>query len=52
MVLNATFNNMSVETQVSGENQWPVTSHWKTLSHNVVSNTSRHERDLVLCSNQ
>jgi hypothetical protein len=41
MVLNATFNNISViswqsvllveETRVPGEN------HWQTLSHNVVS---------------
>ena len=25
--------------RVPGEKQWPVTSHWQTLSHNVVSNT-------------
>jgi hypothetical protein len=24
-----------------GENHWPVTSHWQTLSHNVVSSTYR-----------
>ena len=24
---------------MQGENHWPVTSHWQTLSHNVVSNT-------------
>jgi len=24
--------------------QQPVTSHWRTLSHNVVSSTPRHER--------
>jgi hypothetical protein len=45
MVFNATFNNMSVilwqsillveETGVSGENHWPVVSHWQILSHNV-----------------
>ena len=22
-----------------GENHWPVSSHWQTLSHNVVSST-------------
>jgi hypothetical protein len=27
------------ETGVPGENHWPVTSHWQTLSHNVVSST-------------
>ena len=27
------------ETRVPGENQWPATSHWQTLSHNVVSRT-------------
>jgi len=46
---NTTFNNISVitwqsdllveETEVHGENQWPATSHWQTLSHNVVSST-------------
>jgi hypothetical protein len=25
------------ETRVLRENHWPATSHWKTLSHNVVS---------------
>jgi len=42
MVLNATFNNISAiswrsvllveETGVSGENDRPAASHWKTLS--------------------
>ena len=51
MVLNATFNNISVilwtsvlfveETRVPGENQWLVASHWQTLSRNVVSSTPR-----------
>ena len=27
----------------TGENHRPATSHWKTLSHNVVSSTPRHE---------
>jgi hypothetical protein len=46
MVLNATFNNISViswwpvllveETGGPGENHKPVASHWQTLSHNVV----------------
>jgi hypothetical protein len=51
MVFNATFNNISViswrlvslveETRVPGENHRPAVSHWQTLSHNVVSSTSR-----------
>jgi len=53
-VFNATFNNISVkswrsvllvkETGIPGENHRPVASHWQTLSHYVVSSTSRHER--------
>jgi hypothetical protein len=49
MVLNATFNNISVisrrsvllvkENGVPGENHRPAASHWQTLSHNVVSIT-------------
>ena len=52
--VSSTFNNISViswrsvllveETEVTGENHQPVASHWQTLSHNVVSSTSRHER--------
>jgi len=48
-VFNATFNNISAiswrsvlfveETGVHGGNQRPATSHWQTLSHNVVSST-------------
>jgi hypothetical protein len=47
MVLNATFNNISViswrpvllveETRVPRENHRPAASHWQILSHNVVS---------------
>ena len=43
MVLNATFNNISViswrsvllveETGGPGKNHWPVVNHWQTLSH-------------------
>jgi len=43
MVLNATFNNISVISwwsvllvEETGENHQPATSHWKTLSHNVI----------------
>jgi len=46
MVLNATFNNISVislrsvllveETGGPRENHRPIASHWQTLSHNVV----------------
>ena len=49
MVFNAAFNNISViswqsvlfveETGVPEEYHWPATSHWQTLSHNVVSST-------------
>jgi hypothetical protein len=51
MVFNTTFNNISViswlsvllvkETRVPGENHRPAASHWQTLSHDVVSSTSR-----------
>ena len=51
MVFNTTFNNVSVilwrsvlfveETGVPGENHQPVTSHWQTLSHNIVLSTPR-----------
>jgi hypothetical protein len=51
MVLNATFNNISViswrsvllveETGVHGENHRPVASNSQILSHNVVSSTPR-----------
>jgi hypothetical protein len=56
MVFNTTYHNISVilwrsvllveETGVPGENHQPVVSHWQTLSHNVVSSTPRHERDM------
>jgi len=51
MVVNATFNNILViswrsvllveETGVPGENHQPAANHWQTLSHDVVSSTSR-----------
>jgi hypothetical protein len=46
MVFKATFNNISVISwrSVMEKNNRPVTSHWQTLSHNVVSSTPRHER--------
>ena len=54
MVFNTPFNNISViwwktvllleETGVPRENHHPVASHWRTLSHNVVLSTPRHER--------
>ena len=55
MVFYATLNNISVlswgsvllvekaEVPGAGENHRPVTSHWQTLSHNVVSSTPHHE---------
>ena len=46
MVFNDTFNNISVILwwqvlllEETGEKQWPATSYWQTLSHNVVSST-------------
>ena len=57
LVFNSTFNNISViswqsvllveKTGGSGQNHRPATSHWQTLSHNVVSSTPHwhHERD-------
>jgi hypothetical protein len=48
MVFNTTFKNISVISWTSvllveetRENHQPITSHWKTLSHNVVSNIPR-----------
>ena len=55
MVFNATFKDISVifwgsdlfveETGVPGENYQPVSSHWQTALHNVVSSTPRHPRN-------
>ena len=57
MVFNATFNSISAiswrlvllvdETGVPGENHRPVASHWKTLSHNDVLNTTGHDLSQV-----
>ena len=44
-MMYATFNNVSVISEETGENYWPVASHWQTWSHNVVSSTPRYERD-------
>ena len=35
----------SVISEETGENRRPVTSHWQTWPHNVVSSTPRYERD-------
>jgi len=58
MRFNATFNNMSVTSwqsvllmEITGgpeETHRHATSHWYTLSHNVVSGTSRHGWGLEL----
>jgi hypothetical protein len=55
LVFNTTSNNMSVkswrlvllmeETEVPGESHRPVTSHWQTLSHSIVSSTPRLSGD-------
>jgi len=55
VMFNATFNNISAiswrsvllveESGVFGENHRPGASHWQTLSHYVVSSTTRHERN-------
>ena len=58
LVVSVTFNKISAiswqsvslvkETGVPGENHRPVASNVQTLSHNVVSGTSRHERKIKL----
>ena len=58
MVFNATFNNILVilwqsvllveETGVLGENHRPVTSHWQTLSHNVVQSSYHWMYNILL----
>jgi phosphoglycerate dehydrogenase-like enzyme len=30
------------ETGVPGENPWPATNHWQTLSHKIVLSTPHH----------
>jgi hypothetical protein len=56
MELNSTFNDIPFtslwsvllveETGVTGEDHRPAASHWQFLSHNVVSSTPRHDRNL------
>jgi hypothetical protein len=55
MVLNATFNNISIISwrsvllvEKTGENHQPVANHWLTLSLNVVSSRPRLCRMLVV----
>jgi hypothetical protein len=36
---------MGEETADHRENHLPATSHWQTLSHNVVMSTTHHEQD-------
>ena len=62
MVFNAPFNNdlailwqlvlLAEESGIPGENHRPVASYEQTLSHNVVSSTPSHERDLNSQYNQ
>jgi len=60
MVFNATFNIISAISWQSAllveetrENHRTLANHWRTLSHNVVSSTPRHEwikrRYLMTC---
>ena len=63
-VFNATFNYISwsvtcilwwsiffvEETGVPRENHQPVASHWRTLTHNVVSSTLHHEQGFELAT--
>ena len=59
MVFNATFNNISViswlsallveETGVPEENHRPITIHWQTLSHNVVSKSLQLRYKILEC---
>jgi hypothetical protein len=54
MLFNSSFNYISAilrlsvllagESAVPGENHQSTTSHWQTLSHNVVSSTPRPSR--------
>jgi len=48
MVFDATFNNISVISwglvllmEETGENHRPADSHWKIVSHDIVSSTHR-----------
>ena len=60
MVFNATFKNISViswqlvllveETGEPGENHRPVTSHWQTLLHNVVSHIYNVQSNLSIAT--
>jgi len=62
MVFNATFNNdlailwqlvlLAEVSGIFGENHRQVASYGQTLSHNVVSSTPGHERDLNSQYNQ
>jgi hypothetical protein len=54
MVFDAPFNNISFRLwrsvlllEETGENHQPATSHWQTLSHNVVSSTPKEEFFIV-----
>jgi len=54
-MLNAAFNNISVtswwsvllvaETDVPDENHWPITSHWQTWSHDIISSMFFYAHD-------
>jgi hypothetical protein len=44
-ILSSSYILLVDETGVPGENHRPVVSHLQALSHNVVSSTSRNERD-------
>jgi hypothetical protein len=35
-------------TGVPGENHRPVTGHWQTLSHNVVSSKPGHQHVIII----
>jgi hypothetical protein len=58
MVLNATFNNISViswlsvllvdETGVPGENHIPGASHWQISSHNVLAMSKIYITNFIL----
>ena len=40
-VLNTTFNSNSISAIYPEKKTQPATSHWQTLSHNIVSSTPR-----------
>jgi hypothetical protein len=47
IVFYFTFNNILEEIGVPGEYHQSASSHWQTLSHNVVSSTPHHKTLII-----